>query len=160
MLQSLKKLKLGTKLVTRPYISIHIKIYLQSFVSIIIFIIYKQSSTKVFFTTGPSHWTTGLSATSISNVTFVDKCSWLVYMIYQTYLLLSAFLSSQWSQHLTLFLEFSKSHVLIVLISWYSFPLLNWIIKLSLNWSTVLLMGIVKRCIPENNLLQQQDHTI
>ena len=37
---------------------------------------------------------------------------------------------------------------------------LNWVIKLSLNWVTVSLLEIVRRCIPENNLVGQLDHTV
>ena len=40
--------KTRLKLLAKHYVSIYIKIYLQSFASIIIFIIYLQPSTKVF----------------------------------------------------------------------------------------------------------------
>ena len=72
----------------------------------------------------------------------------------------SVLLVSQWSQHfLTLFLVFSNSKILVVLILLCSIPLLNWAIKL-LNWVTVSLLEIVLRCIPENNLVGQLYHTV
>ena len=40
----------------------------------------------------------------------------------------------------------------------YPFPSLNWVLKLSLG--TVSHVEIMKRCIPENNLFGQQDHSI
>ena len=72
----------------------------------------------------------------------------------------SVLLVSQWSQHfLTLFLVFSNSKILVVLILLCSIPSLNWAIKL-LNWVTVSLLEIVLRCIPENNLVGQLYHTV
>ena len=72
----------------------------------------------------------------------------------------SVLLVSQWSQHfLTWFLVFSNSKILSVVILLCSIPSLNWAIKL-LNWVTVSLLEIVMRCIPENNLFGQLDHTV
>ena len=48
----------------------------------VIFIIYLCNlKTKVFSTTGTSHWMTDLSVKSITGVTFAGKCPWLMYMI-------------------------------------------------------------------------------
>ena len=72
----------------------------------------------------------------------------------------SVLLVSQWSQHfLTWFLVFSNSKILSVLILLCSIPSLSWDIKL-LNWVAVSLLEIVMRCIPENNLVGQLDHTV
>ena len=38
-------------------------------------------------------------------------------------------------------------------------PSLSWDVKL-LNWVAVSLLEIVMRCIPENNLVGQLDHTV
>ena len=73
----------------------------------------------------------------------------------------SVLLVSQWSQHfLTWLLVFSNSKVLSVPILLCPIPSLNWAIKLSLNWVTVSLLEIVRRCIPENNFVGQLDHTV
>ena len=53
----------------------------------------------------------------------------LVYMIHLTIV----FLYSQWSRHLSLFLEFWNSNFLIAVIPWYHFPSLNCVIKLSFS---------------------------
>ena len=72
----------------------------------------------------------------------------------------SVLLVSQWWQHfLTRFLVFSNSKILSVLILLCSIPSLSWDIKL-LNWVAVSLLEIVMRCIPENNLVGQLDHTV
>ena len=68
---------------------------------------------------------------------------------------------SQWLQHfLPSLLVLSNSNILIVLIPSYSFPSLNWVIKLTLNWATVPHIEIAKRCIPENDLFGQHDYNI
>ena len=42
----------------------------------------------------------------------------------------------------------------------YPFPWLNWVIKLPLDWGTVLHIEIIKRGSPENRLLGKYDDTI
>ena len=55
-----------------------IKISLESFVFSYHFINYLESSTKIFFTTSISHWTTGSSVKpSISVVTLSQNASWV-----------------------------------------------------------------------------------
>ena len=49
---------------------------------VVIFTIYLQSSTILFSITGRSHWMTGSFVKSITGVTFVGKCSWLVCLTY------------------------------------------------------------------------------
>ena len=90
------------------------------------------SETRVFFVFGRTLKYWFICKVSIKRNFCRGKCAWLVYMIYLTYFLLSVFLSSQWSQHLTLLLEFSKSNVLIVLLS--GTPFLNQIGSLNCSW--------------------------
>ena len=85
MLWFFKKIKLYTKLVPRLYM----KVFTSKFICnnlyllfVFIFIIYLQSSTKLFSITGTSHWMTGSSVKSITGVTFVGKCPWLVCLTY------------------------------------------------------------------------------
>ena len=74
MLQFLKKLKLGTKLVSRQYIKVLTSKFISSnlYMLVFIFIIYFQSSTKVFSATETLHWITGPSVNLITGVTFVN----------------------------------------------------------------------------------------
>ena len=73
----------------------------------------------------------------------------------------SVLLDYQRPQHfLAWLLVFSNSKILSVLILLCPLPSLNWAIKLSLNWVTVSLFEIVRRRIPENNLIGQFDHTV
>ena len=50
-------------------------------------------------------------------------------------------------------LVFSNSRILIVLILYYPFPLLNWVIKLPLNWGTVSHMGIQKTIFSDKMII-------
>ena len=102
-----------------------------------------HSSTKAFSTT--DDW-------SIAGLTVVDKRHWLVYMVGLAY-----FYFSQWFQHfLTSLPIFWNSEIVIVLIPLYSFPSLNWVIKLSLNWATVPYMNFAKQCILNMILLDNR----
>ena len=105
----------------------------------VIFIIYLQSSTKVFSTTGTSHWMTGSSFKSITGlflwINGPERCTWFPDI-------LSFFF-------LTSLLVFLNSYILLVLFHLYPSPSLNWVAKLLLNWGTVPHMEIVKWCIPE-----------
>ena len=40
-----------------------------------------------------------------------------------------------------------QTQILIALIPWYSFPSLNWVMNLSLNWGRVSQIEILKQCI-------------
>ena len=111
-----------------------------------------QSSTKIFFITGTSHWATHSSGKSISGVNFVDKMPLLD--TYDLSDILSFFFLSECNTFNMVSCIF-KHNFLIVLIPcypWYLFPSLNWVIKLTLNCRTVSYNEIVKRCIPRNNL--------
>ena len=85
MLQFLKKLKLHKVNSKEICEIIHIKVYLFPIICIYylsFFIIYLCNlKTKVFSTTGTSHWMTDLSVKSITGVTFAGKCPCLMYMI-------------------------------------------------------------------------------
>ena len=100
---------------------------------------------KHFFTTGTSHSMTGWSVNSITGVTVLVKWRWLVYMIF-------------W--HIATFFDvaslFSNSKIVNVIISSYVFPLLNWVIKLILNWGTVWRMEIPKQCTREKIFLHNK----
>ena len=50
---------------------------------------------------------------------------------------------------------FSNSKIVIVIISLYYFPFLNWVIKLTLSWGAVLRMEIPKQCAREKNVFEQ-----
>ena len=116
-----------------------------------------HSSAKTIFTTGTSLSTTDSSAKSISGVTFVRKCARLVYVICLIYRF--SFFSVITTFLMFLFV-FSNSNVLIVPISSYQFPSLNWVHKLSLNWHIVMYVEIVKRCVLQNQFFEQHDHII
>ena len=104
---------------------------------------------KVFSISGTSYWMTDSSVKSISALTFVAKCLWLVYTICVNSLIVTL---------LTSILVFSNSDILIVLIPCYPLPSLNWTLKLPLGWSAVSYVEIVKRCLPKNNIFGQYDH--
>lgn len=57
-------------------------------------------------------------------------------------------------------LFFKNSNVLNALIPLYPSPSLNWVIKLPLDWGTVFHIEIIKRRLPENNLLRKYDDSI
>ena len=71
MLQFIKKLKFTPK--TKRYVFASKFICNHLYLLRFICIIYLQSSTKVLFTTGTSHWTTGLSVKSILEVTLYQN---------------------------------------------------------------------------------------
>ena len=58
------------------------------------------------------------------------------------------------------FLYFKNSSVFNALIPLYSFLWLNWVIKLPLDWGTVLHIEIIKWGLPENRLLGKYDDTV
>ena len=94
MLQFLKKLKLSTKLISRQYIKVLTSKFISSnlYMLVFIFIIYFQSSTKVFSATETLHWITGPSVNLITGVTFVNA---LVAMYDLSDTLFSFFLSDR-----------------------------------------------------------------
>ena len=108
-----KKIKLCTKLVARQYMNVFTSKFICNnlyLLFVVIFIICLQSSTKLFFITGTSHWMTGSSVKSITGVTFVGKCPWLVCLTYCLHF-------CRWLQHFLMsLLVFSNSKILIVLI--------------------------------------------
>ena len=106
VLQFFKKLKLSTKLVPGQ-LSIHIKIYLEPFVSFLLpFFIYLKSS-KCIFATRISPWNTGSFVKTISVVTFMGKCPpHLLVHICRAYCF--SFMSV-WLQHLMSLLVFPNS---------------------------------------------------
>ena len=55
----------------------------------------------------------------------------------------------QWLQHFdcSCFWYIFKLKFLTVLIPWYLFPLLNWVLNLSVKWGTLSHVEIVKQCI-------------
>ena len=80
------KYQLKQKTISREKILQLIKIaFFEKWIFSNSFIIYFQSSTKVFSTTGTSHRMTFSYVNSITGVTFVGKCPWLVYMICLTH---------------------------------------------------------------------------
>ena len=135
-----------TRLVTRQHTKVFTsKLICNNLNLLVIFIIYLQSATKVFRLT---HWVTGSSVKSITGRTFISKCPWLVYTICVTF---SFFLSD--CNFFKSLLVFSNSKILIVLILYYPFPLLNWVIKLPLNWGTVSHMGIQKTIFSDKMII-------
>ena len=135
-----------TRLVTRQHTKVFTsKLICNNLNLLVIFIIYLQSATKVFRLT---HWVTGSSIKSITGRTFISKCPWLVYTICVTF---SFFLSD--CNFFKSLLVFSNSKILIVLILYYPFPLLNWVIKLPLNWGTVSHMGIQKTIFSDKMII-------
>ena len=109
-----------------------------------------QSCTNKHFMQMENH-TDCSSVKSISGVNVVGKCTWLVGW-YIWFVWCIVFLSPHWLQHfLTSLLVLSNSKYLIVLIPSYPFPVLNWVAKFSLNWSTVSHVDVVKQCTPQNN---------
>ena len=77
MLQSLKKLNLGKKVVPRQYIKEFSSECISNnlYMLVSIFIIYLQSSAKVFSAIEALQRITGSSVKSITGVTSVGKCS-------------------------------------------------------------------------------------
>lgn len=90
---------------------------------------------------------------------YINAPNWYILFVWKIF-----FIFSQWLQQFFSFflnnslLAFSNLKISIALIPLNSFPLLFWVIKLSLNWCTE--MEIVKQWIAKTNLFWQHDHTI
>ena len=151
------------------YEKIQIKIYLQQFLSVICqFYHLFEINYKIIF----CNWNISLNDwfihnRSVTEVLFAGKRSCLVYtnhlkqfFIFILFFLFSLFQFYFFGSLFYTLLVILTSKTLIVLIPFYPFPSLNQFIKLSLNWSLVSHMEIVKQCLPENNLFGQRDHTI